>query len=88
MITSDLINWIDSCSYNLSSNREKLAIGEFSMGGKCVQVALNNSDKFIAFVSHCGYPSVNGLADDVPYICNETDSVHHICFIQIMAFIL
>ncbi len=74
VISVDLMNWIDTCSYNLSPDRIKHAIGGFSMGGNCVQLALKNSDKFCAFTSHCGYPSIKALEGEVSFLLSHYSS--------------
>ncbi len=74
VICEDLMNWINSCSYNLSPVREQHAIGGFSMGGNCVRIALKNSDKFCAFTSHGGYPSIKALEGEVSFLLSQYSS--------------
>jgi S-formylglutathione hydrolase FrmB len=76
VISVDLLNWIDTCAYNLSNVREKRAIGGYSMGGGgCVRIAICNTDKFIAFVSHCGDPAAQELRSMLSVVLGETPIV-------------
>jgi S-formylglutathione hydrolase FrmB len=76
VISNDLCNWIDTCSYNLSIERDKMAIGGFSMGGgSSIRLALHNIDKFSTVVSHCGIPAFNVFRYWLQYLLIETPIV-------------
>lgn len=73
VISEDLFNWMDTCSYNLSTLREKRAIGGFSMGGVgCELISIKHSTKVIAFTSHCGGGDLSYWIEVTPdYIRSE-----------------
>jgi S-formylglutathione hydrolase FrmB len=59
VITTDILEWLPVW-YNVTSDRRERAIGGFSMGGDgALRIAIRNSDKFIAAVSHDGTPSIH-----------------------------
>ncbi|MBN1352469.1 T9SS type A sorting domain-containing protein [candidate division KSB1 bacterium] len=72
VISVDLLNWLEESKYNVSSHREHRALSGFSMGGEgSARMAIRNSEKFVAFVSHDGMLSTIGLLQEVPLVLSE-----------------
>jgi len=73
VISVDLFNWLDTCSYNISTVREKRGIGGFSMGGDgSTRIAIRHSDRVIAFISHCGAAARREDLSELSILLNET----------------
>ena len=64
VISNDILEWMAPW-YNVTTKREERGIGGFSMGADgALRIAIRNSDKFIAAVSHDGTPALrawNGI---------------------------
>lgn len=72
-ITKDILEWLPVW-FNVTSRREERAIGGFSMGGDgSVRIAIRNSDKFVACVSHDGNPDMRAQLLYRPYLLAEMD---------------
>lgn len=69
LITSDLLDWITT-NYNVSESRR--AIGGFSMGADgALRIGLQNSDKFVATISHSSFPALDFFPNLIPFLINE-----------------
>lgn len=69
LITTDLLNWITD-NFNIAES--KGAIGGFSMGADgALRIALQNSNKFAATVSHSSFPALSFFPNLIPALKNE-----------------